>query len=291
MAELSERARQVRKSIMDHTRGEGVVPTTAELCRELGLSADDLAVDLLNLEAAASVARQDSAHAGLTQFQDETLDEPLPPLGEIMYARPFAAFKNHYQVWVDGEQKWFAECAVEACSISAQFPGKEVTVRSVCRQTREPVELVGRDGVLLDYSPATLRVHLGYPLRTLPARIVGWCDYNSFFASEDAAQPVGERPSGGSRGHPQPRDDVTTDRRAVRKRTTRLRLSTRGADPGRRAAHEALRPGQADRCSGSASPTRSFCPAPAWCGTGNGRDTPITSDSRCDDRAGRRCAR
>ncbi len=105
-----------------------------------------------------------------------------------MYARPFAAFKNHYPVWVDGEQKWFAECAVEACSISAQFPGKEVIVRSVCRQTREPVELVGRDGVLLDYSPATLRVHLGYPLRTLPARIVGWCDYNSFFASEDAAR-------------------------------------------------------------------------------------------------------
>ncbi|MGO9033873.1 organomercurial lyase [Mycobacterium sp.] len=188
MAELSERARQVRKNIMDHTRGEGVVPTTAELCRELGLSADDLAVDLLNLEAAASVARQDSAHAELTRFQDEVLDEPLPPLGEIMYARPFAAFKNHYPVWVDGEQKWFAECAVEACSISAQFPGKAVTVRSVCRQTREPVELVGRDGVLVDYSPATLRVHLGYPLRTLPARIVGWCDYNSFFASEDAAQ-------------------------------------------------------------------------------------------------------
>ena len=42
MAELSERARQVRKSIMDHTRGEGVVPTTAQLCRELGLSPEDL---------------------------------------------------------------------------------------------------------------------------------------------------------------------------------------------------------------------------------------------------------
>ena len=187
MAELSERARQVRKSIMDHTRSEGVVPTSAALCRELGLTPEDLAGDLLNLEAAFSVARQDSAHAGLTRFQDETLDEPLPPLGEIMYARPFAAFKNHYPVSVDGEQKWYAECAVEACSISAQFPGKEVIVRSVCRQTREPVELVQRDGELLDYSPATLRVHLGYPLRTLPARIVGWCDYNSFFASEDAA--------------------------------------------------------------------------------------------------------
>src|SRR5271166_2405492 len=103
MAELSERARQVRKNIMDRTRGEGVVPTTAALCRELGLSPETLAEELKNLEAAASVARQDSAHAGLTRFQDETLDEPLPPLGEIMYARPFAAFKNHYPVWVDGE--------------------------------------------------------------------------------------------------------------------------------------------------------------------------------------------
>ena len=188
MAELSERARQVRKTIMDHTRGEGVVPTSAALCRELDLSPETLAEEFKTLEAAASLARQDSAHAGLMQFQDEALDAPLPPLGEIMYARPFAAFKNHYQVWVAGEQKWFAECAVEACSISAQFPGKEVIVRSVCRQTREPVEIRGRDGTILDYSPATLRVHLGYPLRTLPARIVGWCDYNSFFASEDAAQ-------------------------------------------------------------------------------------------------------
>jgi hypothetical protein len=188
MAELPESARRVRKTIMDQTRHDGVVPTTAQLCRDLGLSPQDLATDLKNLEAAFCVARQDSAHASLMQFQDETLDEPLPPLGEIMYARPFAAFKNHYQVWVNGEQKWFAECAVEACSISAQFPGKEVTVRSICRQTRQPVELRGRDGALLDYSPATLRVHLGYPMRTLAARIVGWCDYNSFFASEDAAR-------------------------------------------------------------------------------------------------------
>ena len=108
MAELAERARRVRESIMDRTRSDGVVPTTAQLCQDLGLSRADLAEDLKNLEAAFSVARQDAAHAELKQFQGEVLDEPLPPLSEIMYARPFAAPKNHYPVWVDGEQKWYA---------------------------------------------------------------------------------------------------------------------------------------------------------------------------------------
>jgi alkylmercury lyase-like protein len=81
-----------------------------------------------------------------------------------------------------------AECAVEACALSNQFPGHVVTVRSLCRETKAPVEVVGRDGVLLDYSPKTLRVHLGYPVREMARDPVGWCDYNSFFASEDAAR-------------------------------------------------------------------------------------------------------
>jgi hypothetical protein len=57
MAELAERARRVRESIMDHTRSDGVVPTTAQLCQDLDLSRADLAKDLKNLEAAFSVAR------------------------------------------------------------------------------------------------------------------------------------------------------------------------------------------------------------------------------------------
>jgi hypothetical protein len=187
MAELPENARRVRKRIMDQVLRDGTTPAIAELSRDLSLPAAELSSNLRDLEAAICIARQDQAHAGLTQFQDEPLEHEQPAVGEIVYARPFAAFKNHYQVWVDGQQKWYAECAVEACAISAQFPGTEVILRSVCRQTKEPVELVGRDGALLDYSPRTLRVHLGYPLRTMPTRVVGWCDYNSFFASEDAA--------------------------------------------------------------------------------------------------------
>ncbi|WP_280441868.1 alkylmercury lyase family protein [Nocardia brasiliensis] len=188
MAELTDRARDIRQRIMTQVRREGTAPTIAELRAEFALSEADLAADLRDLEGAICVARQDQEHAESPVFQDEPLARPQPAEGEIVYARPFATFENHYRITVDGVQRWFAECAVEACAISGQFPGAEVVVESVCRQTGQPVRLVGRDGVLLDYAPRTLRVHLGYPLREMPHRVVGWCDYNSFFASEAAAE-------------------------------------------------------------------------------------------------------
>ncbi|MVU81936.1 hypothetical protein GPX89_32445 [Nocardia sp. ET3-3] len=188
MTELTTRARILRRRIMEQVRGEGTAPTIAELRGEFALTPEEISADLRALEGAICVALQDHEHADSPSFQDEPLAGAQPPLGEIVYARPFATFANHYRVSVDGEQKWFAECAVEACAISGQFPGSDVVVESRCRQTGVPIRLVGRDGVLLDYSPRTLRVHLGYPLREMPYRVVGWCDYNSFFASEEAAE-------------------------------------------------------------------------------------------------------
>lgn len=186
MAQLSDNARRVRKCIMDRVLADGTCPSIDEVGRELSLSTEQLGPILKDLEAAICVAVQNETHAGLEVFQEEKLAEPVPKIGEIFYARPFAVFKNHYPVWVEGEQKWYGECAVEACGVSAMFPGREVTVRSLCRQTREPVEVIGRDGALLDYSPRTLRVHLGFPLRRMADDAIGWCDYNSFFSSEDA---------------------------------------------------------------------------------------------------------
>lgn len=188
MAELSVTARTLRHRIMTQVRTQGTVPSIAELTDEFGLSDQQLATELHALEGAICVARQDEEHAGSMVFQDESLTTPQPALGELVYARPFATFPNHYPITVDGEQRWYAECAVEACAISGQFPGSEVVVESRCRQTGQPIRLVGRDGILLDYAPKTLRVHLGYPLRDMPTRVVGWCDYNSFFASEEAVE-------------------------------------------------------------------------------------------------------
>lgn len=187
MAELSENSRRIRQHFMSQVLRDGTAPSVAEIRQELSLPAGEFLRSINELEAALCVAMQDASHAGQQEFQDESLQEPLPPVGEIMYARPFATFKNHYPVSVDGQQKWYAECAAESCAVSPMFPGQLVIVRSVCRETRAPVEVVGRDGILLDYSPRTLRVHLGHPLRDIPRYVLGWCEYNSFFASEDAA--------------------------------------------------------------------------------------------------------
>lgn len=188
MARFSETLKSVRKTIMDQVLAEGTCPTSVQLAREHALSEDETAFVLKELEAGICVAVQNRSHENIEYFQEEKLEVPPPGLGEIFYARPFATFKNHYPVWVDGEQKWYAECAVEACGISSMFPGKEVAVRSLCRQTKAPVELVGRDGKLLHYSPPTLRVHVGIPIRRFPDDAVGWCDYNSFFSSEEAVE-------------------------------------------------------------------------------------------------------
>jgi hypothetical protein len=188
MATLSDTALQVRKTLMDHMLAHGTCPPVAELAGRHNLS-DEVMSDILHdLEAAVVIARQTEAHARQETFQDEAVEGGLPRPGEIFYVRPFATFKNHYAVSVDGVQKWYGECAVECCGISAMFPGKEVVVESRCRQTGEPIRLVGRDGVLINFSPATLVVHFGFPLRRLPENIVGWCDFNSFFASEEAAR-------------------------------------------------------------------------------------------------------
>jgi hypothetical protein len=188
MARLSETAKRVRQRIMSQVLADGTCPKVAEICRELSLSREELEGILKDLEAAICVAVQTDSHANLESFQEEELLGAVPGPGEIFYARPFATFKNHYPVWVDGEQRWYGECAVEACGVSAMFPGREVIVRSVCRQTKEPVQLIGRDGILLDYSPKGLRVHLGSPLRYMPDDAIGWCDYNSFFSSEEAVE-------------------------------------------------------------------------------------------------------
>jgi len=188
MPRLYEKAKQVRKMIMDQVVADGTVPKNEEISQALSLTKDELARILRDLEAAVVVAVQNKSHAGIKYFQEEKLEEPVPEVGEVFYARPFATFNNHYKIEVDGKQKWFGECAVEVCGISSMFPGKEVVVRSICRYTREPIVLVGKDGVLLDYSPKTLRVHFGIPLRYMPDDAVGWCDYNSFFSSEDAVE-------------------------------------------------------------------------------------------------------
>ena len=188
MPRFTEKEKAVRKTIMEPVLAGDPCPPVEEIAKENSLSVQEFADVLKNLEASVCIAVTDDSHAVMETFQDEELDRPTPTQGEIFYARPFATFKNHYPVTIAGKQKWYGECAVESCAISNMFPGKEVVVNSICRQTKEPVELTLRDGEVLSYIPKTLRVHYGFPISHFFDDIIGWCSYNSFFSSEEALE-------------------------------------------------------------------------------------------------------
>lgn len=187
MARFTDTEKSIRKMIMDQVLAHGTSPSTHEIAAEHGLAKDEVAASLKNLEAGVCIAVSNETHAGMKTFQGEKLKKPLPPLGEVFYARPFACFENHYKIYVNGVQKWHAECSVEACGIGPMFPGREVVVESHCRLTKEPVRIIAKGDKLLDYSPKTMRVHFGFALEYLADDAIGWCDFNSFFASEEAA--------------------------------------------------------------------------------------------------------
>ena len=52
---------------------------------------------------------------------------------------PFNNLPTHYRVTVDGEQKWFAQCGLEAVAISWLFPGKTIEVEAPCLSSGDPL--------------------------------------------------------------------------------------------------------------------------------------------------------
>jgi len=190
MAKFSDTTKRIKKYIYDSVIETGFAPKINEIVDEIKVAKEVVLSSLHDLEGGVIVALQNEAHANIKTFMGEKLpkDSVIPDIGEIFYARPFSNFMNHQKVYVNGEQKWYAECALECVGLSNFFPGKEVIVRSVCSYTKDPVELVGRDGVLLDYKPKGLLIHVGKPLRRWLDEndLIAPCDNNRFFSSKDA---------------------------------------------------------------------------------------------------------
>jgi hypothetical protein len=190
MADYSDVTKRIKKLIYDTVIETGFAPKVDEIADEMKVSKEVVTSNLHDLEGGIIIALQNEAHAKINTFMGEELpgDAALPEVGEIFYARPFSNFKNHQRVYVNDEQKWYAECSLEAPSLSNFFPGKEVIVRSVCAQTKEPVELIQKDGILLDYKPKGLMIHAGLPLRKWlsDGDLIAPCDNNRFFSSKDA---------------------------------------------------------------------------------------------------------
>jgi len=190
----SDTTKQIKRFIYESVLDSGRAPTVAAICRDLGLPEHTVRESLHDLEGGIIIALQNQQHLQLDEFMGQKLpgDCVLPAIGEIFYARPFANFKNHHKVFVDGEQKWYGECSVESTTISYFFPGKEVRLESVCHQAGTPVSITGRDGLLVDYQPRSLRIYWGRPFgqwlgtQGHEGDFIFPCDSNYFFSSEEA---------------------------------------------------------------------------------------------------------
>jgi len=189
----SDTTKQIKRFIYESVLSTGYAPKVKEIVDAFNLSEQQVRESLHDLEGGVIVALQNEQHAHIGKFMGQKLPEDalLPEVGEIYYARPFANFKNHHRVFVDGEQKWYGECPVECTTISYFFPGKEVIVRSIAHDTGETIEIIGKDGDLLDYTPRSLRIYWGTPFgiwlstKGHEGDFIFPCDKNYFFSSEE----------------------------------------------------------------------------------------------------------
>lgn len=194
VSRFSDTTKQIKRIIYSSILDTGIAPKVADIAREMNISEEETRASLHDLQGGLLIALQNEQHADTKRFMGQDLPEDcvLPVTGEIYYAHPFANFKNHHHVIVDGEQKWYGTCPVEAPIISYFFPGKEVIIRSVSHYTNEPIEIITRDGQLLDYTPKGLSIHWGRPLgqwagtKGHEGDFIFPSDKNYFFTSQDA---------------------------------------------------------------------------------------------------------
>lgn len=77
---------------------------------------------------------------------------------------PFHSSVTQYAITVDGEQKWFAQCGLEAFAVRWMFPGKEVIIDARDLATAEPLRLRFRDEELLEATPDTMVGYINTPM-------------------------------------------------------------------------------------------------------------------------------
>ena len=78
---------------------------------------------------------------------------------------PFNNLPTHYRITIDGQQKWFAQCALEALAVCWLFPGRAVEINAPCLESGTPLRVVVRDGVIAQQEPAGIHGYFGVPFR------------------------------------------------------------------------------------------------------------------------------
>lgn len=111
------------------------------------------------------------------------------------YIYSFAPFNNlptPYLVSVDGAQRWFAQCGLEATSIRLMFPGRLVRVDCTCLTCGAPLVLEARDDEFLVIDTPEMVGYSAAPLGDLrPEGHSERCGLMHLFCSEDHARRWG----------------------------------------------------------------------------------------------------
>ena len=89
----------------------------------------------------------------------------FPDTDLITSFAPFNNLPTHYRVSIGGQQKWFAQCALEALAIGWLFPGQAVQIDAPCLESGTPLRVVVRDGVIEQAEPAGIVGYFSVPFR------------------------------------------------------------------------------------------------------------------------------
>jgi hypothetical protein len=89
---------------------------------------------------------------------------------------PFSNVPTHHLIEVNGEQKWYGQCGLEALATCWMFPHKEVKVTSRCVHCSELVTVIMQDGEVLSCDPVTAVGHMNAPLS-----VADWDTQASFY--------------------------------------------------------------------------------------------------------------
>ena len=122
----------------------GQPPHYAELAETLGLSVEESRQQLRALMQAYPIG---------WLHPDTDYIASFPPLNGL---------PTQYRVSVRGEQKWFAQCAFEATSVTWLFPGETVRVDAPCLDCGAPIAIEMRDGEITWTDPPEPIGHLNW---------------------------------------------------------------------------------------------------------------------------------
>lgn len=78
---------------------------------------------------------------------------------------PFNNLPTQYRISVEGEQRWFAQCGLEALATTWMFPGRRVTVNAPCLDCGEPLSVELVDGAIKRADPEGIAFYVDLPVK------------------------------------------------------------------------------------------------------------------------------